>query len=95
MAGRRPSNLRGVCGDPAMAYFLLRGRDHNIPKRDVSLLASLQINRSRRPFIAIYRSASNTRNYLIVDDSRAILYDRDATTNEGDVIGLPLIGSSR
>ena len=75
--------------------LVIRGRNHDIPIGDVSLLAALQINRAGLAFVAVERAAGDARNLLVVDDGLAVQDHGDAPADESDVERLPHIRRTR
>src|SRR4051812_31373419 len=72
-----------------VCHSSLRRSDHNLTKQNAPLLATLQVNRTRRSLLAIQRPARDTRNLLAVDNRLAILNNRNPAANQRDVEGLP------
>src|SRR6476660_8663733 len=70
-------------------------RDHNVTKRNMTLLAALQVDRAGHCLVAVERAAGETRNLLVVDDGRAVQHDGDLSADERDVVGLPDIRTAR
>lgn len=84
-----PSNPEGF---PEAIYisfgFLLRRRDHNVSEIYRPVIA-LKQNRSRFAFLAVDRSARNSRNFLVAKDGFAIGYNRNHAPNQRNIIRLP------
>src|SRR6185312_17110211 len=58
-------------------------------------MVSLQVDRTRLTFAAVQRAAGNARNFRIADDGFPVKNDRHESSDQGDVIGLPLAGTFR
>src|SRR5207248_4636284 len=69
--------------------LLFCGRKHDAAKRHAPFLAALQIDRSGQFFVAVQRSARDTRDFFVVDDGLPILHYSDLSPHQRDVIRLP------
>jgi hypothetical protein len=65
---------------------LLLGRSYDdIPIGHMSFLAALKIDGSGQFFVAVERTAGDTRNLLTVDNGLAILDDGDRSADQDDI----------
>src|ERR1700760_435303 len=71
------------------------GRDHDVAKGNMTLLAALQVDRPGHRFMAVECAAGDAGNLLIVDDGCAVLNDGNLAPDERDVEGLPDIRPAR
>ena len=71
------------------------GRDHDVAKGDMTLLAALQVDRTGHRFMAVECAAGDAGNLLIVDDGCAVLDHGDFAPDERDVEALPDIRTAR
>src|ERR1700758_3191876 len=71
------------------------GRDHDVAKGNMPLLAALQVDRPGHRFMAVECAAGNAGNLLIVNDGCAVLDDCHFAPDERDVEDLPDIRTAR
>src|SRR6185295_16669551 len=71
-----------------------RRRYDDVSKRDLARFAALQINRARLRFAAVERTTGNAGNLASIDDRLAVQDDGHGSTDQRDVIRLPLPGDA-
>src|SRR5258708_26754026 len=69
--------------------------DDNAAKLDLAFFAALQIYRAGQAFVAVQRTAGDSRNFLLINYRLAVLHHRHASPNQRNVIGLPFVRLTR
>src|SRR5438105_1494207 len=78
----------------ALARRLSRWREHDVAKFHRAVIA-LNHERTGRCFIAVERTARNSRDFLVCNECLAVQHHGHHATKEGNVVRLPLTRPTR